>query len=330
MNIRVCWLMDKKPGHLTKAKGVLKALSLHADLSIQKIPITWRPGCFRNILPRLPISSLKFCIHSTTIEPFDLLISAGGATEWANAVLTKKHNAKNIYLGSNRVCKMNSFTILPRVIHSENTRVYPLEFLPSEFDHDMATQAAHSELSHFTNRYWTILIGGNGSGYNWTLADHQKCALKIVEQAHNAGVKIIATSSRRTGSAAELCWKNTLETSGLLALGLWHTDANKSEHASIAAIMGKAEAIIVTEDSASMICEAIASGRPVATFSPSCVSPQELQEGMLTKLTENQRIIRLSLNSDTILAPPYNNFNLMATNWHYHLGADILKKLSAS
>ncbi len=330
MKLNVCWLMDRKPGHLTKAKGVLKALSLHADLSIQKIPIAWNPACFRHIIPSLPFSSVKFCIHNTIIEPFDLIISAGGATEWANAVLTKKHNAKNIYLGSNRVCKMNSFTILPRVIHIENTRVYPLEFLPSEYDHNMVTQAAHEELSHLSNRYWTILIGGNGSGYNWTLSDHQNCALKIAKQAHDAGVKIIATSSRRTGSAAEGCWKKTLENSGLLALGLWHTEANKSENASMAAIMGKAEAIIVTEDSASMICEAIASGRPVATISPSRVSPQELQEGMLTNLSKNRRIIRLSKNYDKVLAPPYDNFNLMAPNWHYNLGADILNKLTAS
>jgi mitochondrial fission protein ELM1 len=322
--------MDKKPGHLTKAKGVLKAISLHADLSIQKIPITWKPSCFRNIIPRLPFSSVKFCIHNTTIEPFDLLISAGGATEWANAILTKKHNAKNIYLGSNRVCHINNFTILPRVIPSENSRVYPLEFLPSEFDHDMAAQAAHSELSHFTNRYWTILIGGNGSGYHWTLNDHEHCAQKIAKQAQAAGVKLIVTSSRRTGSAAEQCWEKKLKNSGLLALGLWHTDENKSKHASMAAIMGKAEAIIVTEDSASMIFEAIATGRPVATISPLLVTRQELQENVLTNLTENRRIIRLNQNPEQNLAPPYDNFNRIAPNWHHDLGANILEKLTSS
>ena len=40
MKWNVCWLMDQKPGHLTKIKGVLKALRYHVELDIQQIPIS--------------------------------------------------------------------------------------------------------------------------------------------------------------------------------------------------------------------------------------------------------------------------------------------------
>jgi mitochondrial fission protein ELM1 len=288
--------MDRKPGHLTKVKGVLKALSYHATINLQKIPINWKPSFARTIIPRIPLMPVEICLGSKIFHPIDLIISAGGYTEWANAKLAHKYNIPNIFIGSNRICKPTEFTILPRLTPSNLPNVITLDYMPSEFDATMIQESATAELPCMTGRYWTLLIGGDGSGCIWSLDDHKKHAINLIEASRSAGVKIVAVSSRRTGHKQEQVWSKLLQDSNQLALGVWHSQKNNSPHPSIAALMGIAEIIIVTEDSSSMISEAVATGRAVATISPEKTGPDSKQENMLNRLAEIQMLTRLPIS----------------------------------
>jgi mitochondrial fission protein ELM1 len=319
--------MDRKPGHLTKVKGVLKALSYHATINLQKIPINWKPSFARTIIPRIPLMPVEICLGSKISHPIDLIISAGGYTEWANAKLAHKYNVPNIFMGSNRICKPAQFTILPRLDPSDLANVITLDYVPSEFDATMIQESATAELPHMIGRYWTILIGGDGSGCIWTLEDHKNHAVNLIREAKVANVKIIAVSSRRTGVKAELIWKDILEESMQLALGVWYSEANQSAQPSIAALMGVAEMIIVTEDSASMINEAVASGLPVITINPKISNLDTLQENMLFALSKNHRIIRIGNTYSQLREHKITHFNAIDPEWHKEYGSQLLTRL---
>ena len=82
---RLVWIKDRRPGHLTKVRGVLKALGYFYDLRVTEREVKWRPGFLRgwvNLLgslgQRLPLS---ICLDAADIARADLVISAGGQTE---------------------------------------------------------------------------------------------------------------------------------------------------------------------------------------------------------------------------------------------------------
>lgn len=328
MKWNVCWLMDQKPGHLTKIKGVLKALRYHVELDIQQIPISGKHTFARKIIPRIPFLPVDLFLGKKVSPPVDLIISAGGGTEWANAQLARKYHVPNIYIGSNRVCKPTDFTILPRIGQGSLPNVLSLDFMPSEFDAEMIQKSASAELPHMTDRYWTVLIGGNGSGCIWKWEDHKKHAQELIRESIAANVKIIAASSRRTGTKAELIWKELLADSGQLALGVWYSEPNPSSRPSIAAMMGAAELIIVTEDSASMISEAVATGRRVATIKPPITQLHAIQEQMLENLSKQGRIIRIGDSYLSLREQSLQPADALNPQWHKELGLKILSRLN--
>ncbi len=321
--------MDQRPGHLTKVKGVLKALSCHVDLEVERIQVSWKPRFFRSLVPRIPGFPLGVCVDHLPAGPIDLVVSAGGATEWPNAGIARTFGIPNIYLGSLRTCKESRFTVLPR-IEAGSERVLEMDLVPSEMEPAMVAEAAERELGDLKGRYWIVLLGGDGSGCVWTRDDLTKQARRIIDEANNAGVRLLVTGSRRTGRGKEDYWRELFESSGLLELGAWHARRDTEHQPGIPALLGKAERVIVTEDSASMVNEAVASGKPVATISPELSGPDALVNGMLAHLESKKRIIRLRGCHWNFAGIPENHWDLIGQDWHRLLGVRLLARINPS
>lgn len=327
MKLNVCWLMDQRPGHLTKIRGVLKALGCHRELSVQEIPVIWKPRFLRTLVPHLPGISAGVCLQHPVKAPIDLVISAGGATEWANAKLARSLSVPNIFLGSLRSCGENEFTVLPRIEPGQAPQILVMDIIPSEIDVGMVKAASEAELGHLRGRYWTVLIGGDGSGCVWTAADHAAQADRFIGEAVAAGVKLIVTSSRRTGVSAERIWEQRLGQSDRLALGVWYSRKETEQQPRLAALLGKAERVIITEDSASMINEAVATGKPVATIAPAASGVDALQDGMLVQFEAAKRIVRLRAAGLRLSSIPDDHWLPMQSGWHASFGSELLKRI---
>lgn len=321
--------MDERPGHLTKVRGVLKALSSHISLSVQEIPVRWKPRVLRSIVPYLPGVTPAVCLTKPVNGRVDLVISAGGATEWVNARLARAHGAANIFLGSLRTCSPDAFTVLPRIETGDAPQILVMDLVPSEIDASAVAAAAETELSNLGGRYWTVLIGGDGSGCVWTPSDYAVQADLIIAEAAAAGVRLIVTSSRRTGEAGERVWRDKLAAGDRLELGVWYSRREVETSPRLAAMLGRAERIIITEDSASMVNEAVATGRPVATIAPTATKPNTLLEGMLQRLEARRLVVRLRGANWRLAALPDDYWRPVAPDWHTQFGRELLNRIES-
>lgn len=101
-----------------------------------------------------------------------------------------------------------------------------------------------------------VLIGGKSKAYDLTASRMQQLATQLLELATRHGAGLVVTTSRRTGA----------ENEAILQRVLANTDAQIWDGAGenpYFGMLGSADYIVVTEDSASMVSEACFTGKPV-------------------------------------------------------------------
>jgi len=150
---------------------------------------------------------------------------------------------------------------------------------------------------------------------------------QIIEEAIKADVKLLVTSSPRTGAHAENICKNLLDQSGVLVKGIWFTKRHVETNPSLLALLGAGERVIVTEDSATMVNEAVLAGKPVVTISPFKIELLKKQEDMLTRLHTKKHIYRLNRGDYSFSNIPNNEWNLVSCDWHSTFGRQLKRKI---
>lgn len=330
--LRIYWLKDNRLGHLTKIRGLIKALRAVREVSVVESSVKWRPKFMRGALALVPFLRnkypLRYCLDlPPSSKPIDLVVSAGGATEWPNARLSRLSGAKNIYMGSLRICDSSDFSLLPRIDGDDGESVMEMTIVPSELNRSQAALEASRAFPEGLGKTWTVLVGGDGSGISWTVNDWVGLAKGIIESAREAGVNLIVTTSRRTGRLGEEALKAEFEASGLLACAVWYGEGLSSSSPSLVAMIGQSELVCVTEDSASMVNEAVASGRPVVTLKPERSSLDGLIEGMLCRLEQSSYIHRNKQLDNVEVPLATKEWTLMEDDWHYSFGQQILNRL---
>lgn len=330
--IRVLWIKDDRLGHLSKVEGTLYALSLSLRLEIHEVEVRWRPGFFRQIASlffseKTPIPFFIF-LKNYNPKPIDLVISSGGKTEWVNARLAYYHQAQNIYIGSLRCNKPNNYNLLPIVTDKiKHVPYLSIDLIPSSLTYKLCRQQAEKELAHLNEKYWTLIIGGNGSGCIWTKDDWKQLAKGIKYLAKNNRVKLLITTSPRTGKKAENILKKYFQHNPQTELIILFNQSKFDP--CIKALMGKAEAIFVTEDSSTMVNEAIFSKRPVYTLKPKLSVLESKTESYLTMLEIKNYIRRISSLEE--LKVDFSNHKTghhISDDWQKSFGQDIIAKLN--
>lgn len=110
-----------------------------------------------------------------------------------------------------------------------------------------------------------VLVGGNGRHHRFTARDIERFAALVVQLAAEASV--MATTSRRTPPALAAALAAALKGRPHL---IWTGGGDNP----ILDFLANAAAVVVTTDSANMVGEATATGRPVLTFAPSGGHPR--------------------------------------------------------
>ncbi len=123
--------------------------------------------------------------------------------------------------------------------------------------------AVPDDLSRLPRPWVGVLLGGDSGSYRWTEAAGRQLGTELERLGHRCQASLaISTSPRTPGSLSDAI-------SGQLSrphyLYRWRADdkANPFD-----AILAGADAFVVTADSASMLAEACATGRPVASYAP--------------------------------------------------------------
>lgn len=266
------WLLsDGAPGHLSQSRGIVDALATRRAVETHTIELRIRSSFWKRLgrllLPRIRDVGAWFeRIYGIAPPPGrpDLIISSGANTLLASALLARRHRAPNVYSGTLKGYDPAAFGCVFSVVPLGVTcnHVLPLPPVPGELARPLPAVPSNEKRI-------AVLIGGDGAGYVFKDADWRAFAAGLATLARREGARLLLTTSRRTGAAAEAILREALPAE-LLADAVWWSQAPRKV---MRDFLAAARAIVVTEDSLSMVAESLYSGRPVLSVAPAVAQP---------------------------------------------------------
>ena len=295
-------ILDSKVGHANMARGLMHSIQTQSPLSVTffkvrnwSIPVgkilqkCWPWGVSIARLAGAPSNKL-----STTCSP-DIVIGSGGNLLWHTAALAKSYGCVSVFGGSKRSLPVGAVDVLahydPEKQSAEGALILPL--LPSSIAPDQLRtdwqRFADDQKIPASGNYFACLIGGDGSGYQWTMTDIKKLVVSLKQIADSMKIKWLISTSRRTRPELEAYIRKHL-TSHIIQDACWVHLGDKRRIAS--PYLGGASAVFVGEDSMSMIHESISSGKRVVTFRPDLAEPNRSYLNYLEHAGSNRWILR--------------------------------------
>jgi mitochondrial fission protein ELM1 len=239
---------------------------------------------------------LFYAMPDIPAQRCDLIISAGGKTSFANAWLGKRLGQPNMFIGSLRRLSPESFTVVLTMepVNPPSAANLVLELPPSTVEEGVVRRQGEQlrqDLQLRDQRLYTVLLGGDGAGYRYSARDWEQLGqlLNVLGARHQARWLILG--SRRTGAEAEQIIGATVDR-GLIARSIWYEPGKSLD---IGSYLGAAEQVFVTEDSMTMVTEAIYSQRPVISLRPESVSATRRYEAMMQRFADQCWICRYAV-----------------------------------
>ncbi len=286
-NLKILVLYDGKAGHLSQSLGLAQLIQsrsqkkINIEICIAKPRLKLlnklsRAVAHIPILHRWVISHYRF---THLPKPADLIISFGGNVVALNVALRHQWQASNIAIGNRYSLPASCFdAYITMDGHPDEKEAIASHvalcrtFSEDDRDVNLAFPTIPPE-----QRLWTLLIGGNGSGYEYTTKEWQDLSQSMLALSKRHNVHWLVTASRRTPKEAKDILQHELEQHGIATtffnyndnvLCLKNTNENIKSTFSVGDLMNAAEQLFCTEDSLSMLTEACATGKPVTAISP--------------------------------------------------------------
>lgn len=331
---RLLLISDGKAGHLSTSRGMLTlALRTGGGLVATELPVRLRAKFLRPLLRILVNSGLcrwldrvaglgwpAWFYSGYRPEPADLVLSTGGDTLYLNVIEGWGRNRPNVFCGSLRGVDSARISLVVHTQASNLPNWLSMEVLPAAVDLDAtasaATQFSETRLNGDKKGFWSLLIGGNGSGYRFDGRDVTSLVDGCAALAKQHGKRLLITTSRRTGADAEeqlAQWLTTHPDAPIATCVLYGQRPEKVA----AAFMGLAEVVFCTEDSTSMISETVLNQRPLVTVSAGHPYAVPNHIDFLARLTTERRIYRCELSSLTAL-----NLRPFLSSWQTYDGIE--------
>lgn len=290
------WLLsDELPGHLNQSLGILRALQ--RDYTINEVHINLQ------LKHKILRSAVRWIINRhPALRPYvwryfydlkaegdlnrrpDLIISSGGNTLGANISIASWAQCPNLFSGTAK----GYDTTLLRTIFT----VTPLRNAPNNVVLDLPPSTVERGSTQLTaTNMVALLIGGNGAGYVYKMADWQALIENMRALSTTHGWRWLITSSRRTPPEVEDFLEAHIPLS-IIEEAIWF---NKQPQKVMKRFLKTADAIFVTEDSLTMVAEAIFSARPVCTLQPRTMRPDQNDADALTSYAQKGFIKRLPM-----------------------------------
>lgn len=289
--LRVIFLADTRPGHYHIAQGVIAALARLRPVDVTRIevqrkwivPTRWlraRINAKGFYPPRM--LRMAYRIDADTIPEADLVVSAGGETQMPNICVTRLLDVPNIFCGSLlRGLEPDNFSlIVSSYERDESSDKHLVVLKPSSIDPDELGRPA--VVPHFgpDNRPKTLglLIGGRAGRFHYRDSEWSALLDFVRDLSKAWGTRWLISTSRRTSDAVA---NRIAEMAGDDTVVAKFVDFRTAGPGTLPEIFGNADAIVCTEDSSSMISEAVSARLPVIGVSPRAC-----------RFTEDERLYR--------------------------------------
>jgi hypothetical protein len=230
------------------------------------------------------ILRLGYGLTAADLPPADLVVSAGGETLAANAAAAQMLGVPNIFCGRVRRVAPEHVRII--IVSLERFRGRPNHLIalpPSPFEVSRPEDGRPSPNPTALPKLVGVLVGGDTGAFAYSSGDWENL-VRFMREAHDSlGVRWLATTSRRsdrdvTAALARLA----ADPGGGVDQFI---DYRAAGPGTLADILAKADAILVTADSTTMISEAVAARLPVVGVLPDGTAIEEREEeyrGFLT------------------------------------------------
>ena len=315
MTKNILLITDEKPGHENISRGIIETIRKHQDINLIEVNATLRSSLFKRLIKNILNQSNIWQGRKLFIDIFykgrvipqkidcDLVVSTGGATSFLNVMLSRYLKCPNIYCSSLRGLKHTLFTYL--ISLDENH--YDNEIIVDVAPLVLPTDALKLELFRRENsidereRIWSILIGGPTKDYPFSADDIEQMVAGMIALAKKERAKLCVTTSRRTTVEMEKKLydifkqeKNTIKKYVLY---------NQKPEKVMGMFLAAAERVFVTEDSGSMITEAVLSKKPVYTIRTDNAHPRGIYKKFMDKLIKNKMVISVEIDGIPLIRP---------------------------
>jgi len=276
--LKIIFLADTRPGHYHLAEGVIAALSRIRPVDVTRIdvqrkwivPTRWlraRLNAKTFYPPRM--LRMAYRIDAETIPKADLVVSAGGETHMPNLCVTRLLDVPNIFCGSLlRGLDPDNFSLIISSYERDLASPKHLVVLkPSPIDPEELGRPA------VVPRYGPdkhpavagLLIGGNAGTFHYKRKDWERLLSFVTDVSKAWGTRWLVSTSRRTPDAvADRIAALARDESSIAKF----IDYRTAGPGTLPEIFSKAEVIVCTEDSSTMISEAVSARLPVVGVAP--------------------------------------------------------------
>ena len=272
--LSILLLSDDRPGHYHLAEGVIAAIARSRPVITSRLLVQrrrWLPG--RGLAEMLirgapagAILAAGYGLDAKRLPKSDLIVSAGGETLVANAALARLMNAPNIFCGSLRRVPAQAFSLIVSSYarHASLPR-HLVALKPNGIDPDTLRRAPTTARPG-PPRLAGLLIGGDSGHFRYQRAEWQALLSFLRQSRLTHGTQWAVSTSRRSPPAIgdELAALGAEPATPIADL----VDFRTSGPGTLPRIFAKAEAIVCTEDSSTMLSEAVCARLPVVGVSP--------------------------------------------------------------
>ncbi|MFD0987778.1 ELM1/GtrOC1 family putative glycosyltransferase [Methyloligella solikamskensis] len=275
--LKVLFLADTRPGHYHLSEGVIAALKRLRDVQVTRIeirrkwivPTRWlraRIHAKSFFPPRM--LRMAYRIEAEELPQADLVISAGGETLMPNICVSRYLDRPSIFCGSLRDLDAKEFSlVISSYERDADAPRHMVTLKPSPMDPDSLGRS--DEVIQFgpdrTPKLAALLIGGNAASFRFGRGEWKDLIARIGEISQRWGTRWMISTSRRTPDyVADMLADFAKDERAVERF----VDFRTAGPSTLPDIFSRAEIVLCTADSSSMVSEAISARLPVVGLTP--------------------------------------------------------------
>jgi len=291
--LRILTLLIDKPGHRHQAEGVAAVMGRLRPAQVERLDV--RPRWFvPPPLRQLGVASLRalpaavflkhlYGIDVARLTPPEVIVGSGRPAIGVGLLLKRHFGVPFVYSGLGRKIATTAeidlmLVSVPSFADRANAALVPVPCLIAP-DRLPAPRrlATPADLAGATI---ALLLGGDAHSHRFAADDWDDLARLAADLSARFGARVLVAGSRRTAPAAADRFADLARRGTIAGFVDWRRGGSGGLGAFFAA-----DAILVTEDSVSMMAEAVAAQRPVVALRPRGFTPT-LNDEIVATLVE--------------------------------------------